>query len=92
MGKNLGNIPKQEKMTEEQEQTFTNGINKGRKLEREQREAWLNRVRTWYPEKAEIWIEGYETAVATAIKALDEADSACAGWAIAVVEEKTGER
>jgi hypothetical protein len=35
VSKNLGNIPKQEKMTEEQEQTFTNGINKGRKLERE---------------------------------------------------------
>ena len=35
MSKNLGNIPKQETMTEEQEQTFTNGINKGRKLERE---------------------------------------------------------
>lgn len=34
MSKKLGNIPKQEKMTEEQEQVFTNGINKGRKLER----------------------------------------------------------
>lgn len=35
MSKNLGNIPNQVSMTEEQEQTFTNGINKGRKLERE---------------------------------------------------------
>ena len=34
MSKNLGNIPSQVGMTEEQEQTFTNGINKGRKLER----------------------------------------------------------
>ena len=34
MSKNLGNIPRQVEMTEEQEQTFTNGINKGRKLER----------------------------------------------------------
>lgn len=34
MGKNLGNIPRQVKMSEEQEQTFTNGVNKGRKLER----------------------------------------------------------
>lgn len=36
MSKNLGNIPAQKKMSEEQEQTFTNGINKGRKLEREE--------------------------------------------------------
>jgi hypothetical protein len=35
MSKNLGNIPAQDKMSEEQEQTFTNGINKGRKLENE---------------------------------------------------------
>lgn len=35
MSKNLGNIPSQESMSESQEQTFTNGINKGRKLERE---------------------------------------------------------
>jgi hypothetical protein len=33
MSKKLGNIPTQEKMSEEQEQTFTNGINKGRKLQ-----------------------------------------------------------
>ena len=36
MSKKLGNIPTQKKMSEEQEQTFTNGINKGRKLEREE--------------------------------------------------------
>jgi hypothetical protein len=35
MSKNLEHIPKQMNMTEEQEQVFTNGINKGRKLERE---------------------------------------------------------
>jgi hypothetical protein len=35
VGKILGNIPKQSKMDSEQEQTFTNGINKGRKLEQE---------------------------------------------------------
>ena len=35
VGKTLGNIPRQIKMSEEQEQTFTNGINKGRKLERQ---------------------------------------------------------
>lgn len=35
MSKNLGNIPQQVEMSEEQQQTFTNGINKGRKLERE---------------------------------------------------------
>jgi hypothetical protein len=35
VSKSLGNIPKQQEMSEEQEQTFTNGINKGRKLERE---------------------------------------------------------
>lgn len=34
VSKNLGNIPRQLHMTEEQEQTFTSGINKGRKLER----------------------------------------------------------
>lgn len=34
MSKNLGNIPPQKNMTEEQQQTFSNGINKGRKLER----------------------------------------------------------
>jgi hypothetical protein len=36
VSKNLGNVPSQEKMSEEQEQAFTNGINKGRKLEREE--------------------------------------------------------
>jgi hypothetical protein len=35
MGKKLGNIPTQKKMSKEQEQAFTNGINKGRKLESE---------------------------------------------------------
>jgi hypothetical protein len=39
MSKKLGNIPTQKKMSEEQEQTFTNGINKGRKLEREKMKA-----------------------------------------------------
>jgi len=34
LSKNLGNIPAQAIMSEEQEQVFTNGINKGRKLER----------------------------------------------------------
>lgn len=34
MSKNLSNIFRQKNMSEEQEQTFTNGINKGRKLER----------------------------------------------------------
>jgi len=33
MSKNLGNIPKQSAMDEAVEQAFTNGINKGRKLQ-----------------------------------------------------------
>ncbi len=40
----------------------------GRKFEIERREAWLNRVRTWYPEKANIWYEGYEMATNDIIK------------------------
>lgn len=32
MSKNLGNIPRQYMMSEEQEQAYTNGINKGIKL------------------------------------------------------------
>ncbi len=43
----------------------------GRKFEIERREAWLNRVRTWYPEKANIWMEGYETAETRIIKLLE---------------------
>jgi hypothetical protein len=43
----------------------------GRKFEVERREAWLNRVRTWYPEKANIWMEGYETAETRIIKLLE---------------------
>ncbi len=35
VSKNLGHIPKQSAMDEAVEQSFTNGINKGRKLERE---------------------------------------------------------
>lgn len=35
MSKNLGHIPKQSAMEEAVEQAFTNGINRGRKLERE---------------------------------------------------------
>ena len=49
MSKNLKNIPKQVKMTEEQEQTFTNGINKGRKQERERiiklAQEWISELR-----------------------------------------------
>lgn len=33
MSKNLGNIPLPKNMTEEQQQTFTNGWNRGRKAE-----------------------------------------------------------
>ena len=68
MSKNLGNIPKQSAMEEAVEQAFTNGINKGRKLEREAHEKWLNRVRTWYEEKQSIWYEGYEYATNDIIK------------------------
>lgn len=34
MSKNLSNIPLPKNMTEEQQQTFTNGWNRGRKAER----------------------------------------------------------
>ena len=44
----------------------------GRKFEVERRGAWLNRVRTWYPEKANIWCEGYEMAVNDIIKLIEE--------------------
>lgn len=49
-----------------QEQDFQLGV----EAERERREEWLNRVRTWYPEKADIWMEGYETAETRIIKRL----------------------
>lgn len=49
----------------------------GRKFEIERREAWLNRVRTWYPEKADIWMEGYETAETRIIKLLEEQGCDC---------------
>lgn len=45
---------------------------KGVFAERESRNAWLNRVRTWYPEKANIWCEGYEVAVNDIIKLLED--------------------
>lgn len=51
-----------------QEQDFQHGV----MAERERREAWLDRVRTWYPEKADIWMEGYETAETRIIKLLEE--------------------
>lgn len=67
MGKqnNLGNIPFQKSMNNEQEQVYTNGINKGRKLEREETVKVLEEL-----------IEGYrshknETAVLILLQALD---------------------
>ena len=48
MSKNLNNIPKQDQMTEQQEQTFTNGINKGRKLEQERIIKLLENTHTDY--------------------------------------------
>ena len=53
-----------------QEQEYQAGV----RAERERREAWLNRVRTWYPEKTNIWMEGYETAETRIIDLLKELD------------------
>ena len=53
MSKNLGDVPRQEKMSEEQEQAFTNGINKGRKLEREYLIAIIKTL--WHPEEECDW-------------------------------------
>lgn len=39
----IGHVPHQKNMSDEQEQTFTNGINKGRKLERTAITGLLNR-------------------------------------------------
>jgi hypothetical protein len=56
---------------------YLRGLADGIETEREDRERWLNRVRTWYQEKADIWYEGYETAEERIVKLL-EAECDCA--------------
>lgn len=41
---------------------FAMGKEEGIKQEIDRRNAWLNRIRTWHPDKAENWLEGYEAA------------------------------
>ncbi len=50
---------------------FTCPICYGAEQEVLRREAWLNRVRTMYEEKANIWYEGYEYATNDIIKLLE---------------------
>lgn len=40
--------------------------------ERERHAQWLDRVRTWNPEKSENWLEGYEAAQNRIIKLLED--------------------
>lgn len=44
----------------------------GERLERERREQWLERVRTWNEGKSDTWLEGYETAETRIIKLLED--------------------
>jgi hypothetical protein len=40
--------------------------------ERERHAKWLERVRTWNPEKSDNWLEGYEAARNHIVKTLEE--------------------
>ena len=45
--------------------------------ERERRAKWLDRVRTWNPEKSDNWLEGYEAAQNRIIKLLEKKQGFC---------------
>ena len=58
--------------TKEDVQAINEYVEIIKRQERERREAWLNRVRTWYQAKADIWYEGYETAEIRIVKMLEK--------------------
>ena len=40
--------------------------------ERARHAQWLDRVRTWNPEKSDTWLEGYEVAQTRIVRVLEE--------------------
>lgn len=73
------------------EEGVAEGILIGYQKAQQHRQNWLNRIQTWYPEKHRAFIEGYELGLLDReqeiIEALEKADSACSGWAVAIVKE-----
>jgi hypothetical protein len=62
-------------------------IDYGKQLERERRLAHLNKIQTWYPDKASAWYEGYETAEARILKMLEDNPTVCSLWVTGKIEE-----
>lgn len=67
------------------------GILIGYQKAQQHRRNWLNRIQTWYPDKHNAFLEGYELGLldreAEIVEALEKADSACSGWALGIVKE-----
>ena len=67
------------------------GVLIGYQKAQEHRMSWINRIQTWYPEKHRAFTEGYELGrldcEVAIIQGLEEADSTCSGWAVAVAKE-----